>query len=175
MLEVNLATIDDAGDIAAVKATGWRTTYAAWVPDGVLAPFLDVSAQTRTIAAELGEAPNFAVIARDERRMLGFASCLFAGREEPLLDSFHVLPEARGRGVGSALLERLAGEAAARGAVSLVVEVVEENVRTRRLYKRLGARYVATLPAGWAPEVVREAHYRWDDLAALRVGPTAAG
>ena len=174
MLEVRLATIDDAGEIAAVKATGWRTTYAAWVPDAVLAPFLDVGAQADAIVAELGEPPNFAVIALDGG-MLGFASCLFAGREEPLLDSFHVLPEARGRGVGSALLERVAREVDRHGARTLVVEVVEQNVRTRRLYERLGARYVATEPAGWAPEYVREVHYRWDDLAALRVGPTAAG
>jgi hypothetical protein len=56
-----------------------------------------------------------------------------------------------------------------------VVEVVEQNTRTRQLYERLGARYVRTWPAGWAPEHVREAWYRWDDLAALRGGPTAAG
>ncbi|HEX5617723.1 MAG TPA: GNAT family N-acetyltransferase [Solirubrobacteraceae bacterium] len=169
MLEVSLATIEDAGAIAAVKTTGWRTTYSAWVPDAVLAPFLDVGAQTDAIASELAQPPNFAVIAREDR-VLGFATCLFAGRDEPLLDSLHVLPEARGRGVGSALLSRVAVEVEQRGARSLVVEVVKENVRTRRLYERLGARYVGTAPAAWAPEVVREALYRWDDLAGLRVG-----
>jgi len=167
MTEVRLARIDDAGDIAAVKAMGWRTTYAAWVPEPVLAPHLDLRAQSGAMAAELGEPPNFAVIARDGDRMLGFATCLLAGRSEPLLDSFHVLPEARGRGVGSALLELLAREAAARGAVALTVKVVEENVRTRALYERLGAVYVSTEPAGWAPEHVREVQYRWDDVSSL--------
>jgi ribosomal protein S18 acetylase RimI-like enzyme len=175
MVEVTLATIDDAPEIATVKTTGWRTTYSAWVPDAVLAPFLDAGAQTDAIAAELGQTPNFGVIARDGERMLGFATCLFAGRDEPLLDSLHVLPDARGRGVGSALLARVADEVERRGARTMVVEVVEENVRTRRLYERLGARYVTTEPAGWAPEFVREAQYRWDGLAALKVGPTAAG
>jgi ribosomal protein S18 acetylase RimI-like enzyme len=172
MFEVTLATIDDAGEIAAVKVTGWRTTYSAWVPDAVLTPFLDVRAQADAIAAELGAPPNFAVIARADR-MLGFATCLFAGRDEPLLDSLHVLPDARGRGVGSALLSRVAHEVESRGARTMVVEVVEENVRTRALYERLGATYVATRPASWAPEVVREVEYRWEDLAALKVGPTA--
>jgi ribosomal protein S18 acetylase RimI-like enzyme len=166
MVEVTLATPVDADEIAAVKVIGWRTTYSAWVPDAVLAPFLDVRAQAAGIAAELGRPPNFAVAARADR-MVGFATCLFAGREEPLLDSLHVLPEARGRGVGSALLARVAVEVAARGARTLVVEVVEQNVRTRQLYERLGARYAGTAPAGWAPEAVREALYRWDDLAGL--------
>jgi ribosomal protein S18 acetylase RimI-like enzyme len=167
VVEMALATIDDAAEIAAVKATGWRTTYAAWVPEPVLAPFVDVGAQADAIAAELAQPPNFAVVAREDR-MLGIATCLLAGRSEPLLDSLHVLPEARGRGVGSALLDRVALEVAARGATTMVVEVVEQNSRTRALYERLGARYVETAPASWAPEHVREAHYRWDDLAPLR-------
>ena len=174
MVDVTLATIDDAGEIAAVKTTGWRTTYSAWVPDDVLAPFLDLRAQADSVASELRQPPNFAVVAREDR-MLGFATCLLAGRDEPLLDSLHVLPDARGRGVGSALLARVASEVERRGARTMIVEVVEENVRTRRLYERLGARYVTTEAAGWAPAFVREAQYRWDDLAVLRVGPTSAG
>ena len=171
-MDLILATAADAADIAVVKTTGWRTTYAAWVPEAVLAPFLDVGAQAEALASELRTPPNFGLVAR-EGRVLGFATCLLAGRDEPLLDSLHVLPEARGRGVGSALLARVACELEPRA--SLVVKVVEENVRTRGLYERLGARYVGTAPAGWAPEFVREAEYRWDDLAGLRVGPTAAG
>jgi ribosomal protein S18 acetylase RimI-like enzyme len=149
-----------------VKATGWRTTYAAWVPEEVLAPLLDEAAQTAALAAELGDAANFAVVARDDGRIVGFASCLW--RAEPLLDSFHVLPEARGRGVGAAILRLLVDEIARRGATTLGVEVVEQNTRTRALYERLGATYTAIKPAAWAPEHVREAHYRWDDLEALR-------
>jgi GNAT superfamily N-acetyltransferase len=149
-----------------VKATGWRTTYAAWVPDAVLAPLLDETAQTAELTALLGDPANFAVVAREGDRLLGFATCL--GREEPLLDSFHVLPDARGGGVGAAILRRLADELARRSATALVVEVVEQNTRTRALYERLGATYTATEPAAWAPEHVREAHYRWDDVETLR-------
>ena len=149
-----------------MKATGWRTTYAAWVPEEVLAPLLDEAAQTAALAAELGDAANFAVVARDDGRIVGFASCLW--REDPLLDSFHVLPEARGDGIGAAILRLLVDEVARRGATTLAVEVVEQNTRTRALYERLGATYTATEPAAWAPEHVREAHYRWDDLEALR-------
>lgn len=149
-----------------MKATGWRTTYAAWVPEEVLAPLLDEAAQTAALTAELGDAANFAVVARDHGRIVGFASCLW--RADPLLDSFHVLPEARGDGIGAAILRLFVDELARRRATTLVVEVVEQNSRTRALYERLGATYTTTEPAAWAPEHVREAHYRWDDLEALR-------
>ena len=45
-----------------------------------------------------------------------------------------VLPEARRRGLGRALLEATATEAAARGAVALFLEVSAENVPARALY-----------------------------------------
>jgi GNAT superfamily N-acetyltransferase len=149
-----------------VKATGWRTTYAAWTPQAVLAPLLDEASQTAEVADQLGDPANFAVVAREDDRLLGFATCL--SRAEPLLDSFHVLPDARGRGVGAAILRVLADELARRGTSTLVVEVVEQNTRTRALYERLGATYTATEPAAWAPEHVREARYRWDNLETLR-------
>jgi GNAT superfamily N-acetyltransferase len=166
-MEVTLATVADAHEIAAVKAIGWRSTYAQWVPDDVLAPLTDVTAQAAELAAALSDPADFAVLARDDTRLLGFATCLSADREEPLLDSFHVLPDARGRGVGAAILHQLAAELTRRGATTLTVAVVEQNTRTRELYERLGAIYVKTEPAAWAPDHVREAHYRWDDLAPL--------
>ena len=167
-MQVTFATAADAEEIAAVKAIGWRSTYAQWVPEAVLAPLTDVAAQATELAAVLVDPANFAILARDDDRLLGFATCLGAGRAEPLLDSFHVLPEARGRGVGAAILRDLAAELARRGTTTLTVEVVEQNTRTRELYKRLGATYVSTEPAAWAPDNVREAHYRWDDLTPLR-------
>ena len=85
-----------------------------------------------------------------------------------MLDSLHVAADARGRGVGSAVLARLADELERRGFAGLTVAVVEQNARARALYERLGAVPVTTEPAPWAPRDVNEVHYRWDDLSGLR-------
>jgi GNAT superfamily N-acetyltransferase len=134
----------------------------------VLAPHVDERAVAEGAAALLIEPANFALLASDGERPVGIATCIVAGRAEPLLDSFHVAADARRRGVGSALLARLADELERRGFTTLTVAVVEQNARTRALYERLNAVRFATEPAPWAPEDVSEVHYRWDDLSALR-------
>jgi GNAT superfamily N-acetyltransferase len=139
------------------------------VPDAVLAPLTDARTLVGELVPALEDPANFAMLARDGGNLLGFATCLSSGRAEPLLDSFHVLPEARGRGVGAAILDALATELTRRGATTLTVAVLEPNTRTRELYERLGATYVTTMPAAWAPAHAREAHYRWDDLSGLRM------
>lgn len=54
------------------------------------------------------------------------------------LDDLYVLPAARGRGTGAALLAAVRTEAAARGVRALHVEVGPENATARRLYMRAG-------------------------------------
>jgi ribosomal protein S18 acetylase RimI-like enzyme len=162
------ATSADAEAIAVVKAEGWRTTYGAWLPPLTLAPLLD----ERQIAAEIADAltddSNVAIAAHAQSRLIGFALCLTGGHDEPYLDSLHVLPDERGAGVGRAMLGRLGDELIEQGHSTMTLTVVEQNHRARGLYERLGAAYVSTDPAPWAPEHVREAHYRWDDLQLLR-------
>jgi ribosomal protein S18 acetylase RimI-like enzyme len=60
-----------------------------------------------------------------------------------LLDGLFVAPEARGRGIGTALLGAFAAEARARGYRELRLDVVDDNVRARSLYEREGFRAVA--------------------------------
>ncbi|EYD72039.1 GNAT family N-acetyltransferase [Limimaricola hongkongensis] len=55
-----------------------------------------------------------------------------------LIDGIFVAPEARGRGVGSRLIEALAQEARMRGHAEIRLEVIDENPRARALYERRG-------------------------------------
>ncbi len=55
-----------------------------------------------------------------------------------LLDGLCVDPAARGRGVGTALLDAISVEAAARGYTAVRLDVVDTNPRARALYEREG-------------------------------------
>jgi ribosomal protein S18 acetylase RimI-like enzyme len=74
---------------------------------------------------------------------VGVAVC-FVGystfRARPLLNlhDLAVLPEARGSGVGLALLEGVAARARTRGCCKVTLEVREHNATARRLYQRTG-------------------------------------
>lgn len=72
-------------------------------------------------------------------QLLGSA-VLFFRRSSPLarLSSLATLPEARGRGIGAALLEAAAAAATARGSRALRLEVRTDNASAIALYERVG-------------------------------------
>lgn len=55
-----------------------------------------------------------------------------------LVDGLCVAREARGQGIGSALMTALMAEASARGYGAIRLEVIDTNIRARALYERLG-------------------------------------
>ena len=58
--------------------------------------------------------------------------------DEMLMDGLFVAPEARGAGVGSALIRAVLSEARRRGCTAVRLEVIDRNLRARALYERLG-------------------------------------
>lgn len=58
--------------------------------------------------------------------------------ERFLMDGICVAPEARGRGIGTALIEAICEEARACGYDRVRLDVVNENIRARALYERRG-------------------------------------
>lgn len=55
-----------------------------------------------------------------------------------MIDGICVIENARGLGVGSALIDAISVEAASRGYTAIQLDVVDENTRARALYDRLG-------------------------------------
>jgi ribosomal-protein-alanine N-acetyltransferase len=58
--------------------------------------------------------------------------------EQAHINNLAVLPELRGRGLGTELLRAISDEARGLGASLLTLEVRESNVPARRLYERAG-------------------------------------
>ncbi len=65
-----------------------------------------------------------------------------------LMDGIFVAAQARGQGVGSALLTAVTAEAAARGFAEVRLDVIDSNPRARALYERQGFRAVGTQKMG---------------------------
>jgi ribosomal protein S18 acetylase RimI-like enzyme len=68
--------------------------------------------------------------------------------ERFLLDGLCVAPDARGQGVGTALLDAVAVEARTRGYAAVRLDVVDTNPRARALYERQGYAVTQTVHMG---------------------------
>ena len=77
------------------------------------------------------------LVAEDTAGIVGYAGLMCI---EPIADvqTIAVVPEFEGRGIGSALLTRLIGEAGRRGARDVLLEVRADNPRAQQLYLRFG-------------------------------------
>ena len=106
------------------------------------------------------------LVAVEDDRMVGWAAltgysdrCCYAGVADL---SVYVDPAAQGRGVGRALLERLAADADAAGIWTLQAGVFPENAASLALHRRCGFRVVGTreriarLDAAWRDVVLLE-------------------
>jgi [ribosomal protein S18]-alanine N-acetyltransferase len=89
------------------------------------------------IAKLMENAAVFAIVSRSETEWHGFAMGWAAAGDSELL-TVAVVPEARRRGVGAALVTSIGVTALVRGAMSMHLEVAEDNAGARALYTKLG-------------------------------------
>lgn len=93
--------------------------------------------------------------ARQMRRVYGWVGTLWRSaalwtlahevdNDRFLIDGIAVSREARGSGIGTALVEALCEEGTARGYASIRLEVIDTNWRAKALYARLGFMAVKT-------------------------------
>jgi GNAT superfamily N-acetyltransferase len=108
-------------------------------------------------------------IAVDDGEPAAFAFLAVRG-DEGWIGGMGTVPARRRRGLGRAALEGVLAEARSRGAVSVRLEVIEQNVPARRLYEKLGFTYVRDLGVwildGAPPQVTRAQPASFDDARA---------
>jgi ribosomal protein S18 acetylase RimI-like enzyme len=160
----------DAEALARVHVASWRETYRGLLPDGFLARMSEAGF-TRRFARDLAAAGSVTLVAADRSGIVGYA---MGGRSRRGADGeaeialLYVLKAAQGRGVGRELLVRTARALADRGARSLMISVLRENVPARRFYEHLGG--LAEAPRqepGPGGQLLFEVAYLWPEITAL--------
>ncbi len=94
----------------------------------------------------LSERDSFVLLAEAGGQPIGYALVHLRGPEETwqtgdrigVLETLAVLPDERGRGVGSALFERIYAELRELGVTELEVAVISKNAAALRFYERHG-------------------------------------
>jgi GNAT superfamily N-acetyltransferase len=91
------------------------------------------------------EEPVHALVAELDDRLIGLAHFLFHRSTTSIaptcyLQDLFTTEAARGRGVATALVDRVAGAARAQGSARVYWQTHEENLRARKLYDRIAER-----------------------------------
>jgi ribosomal protein S18 acetylase RimI-like enzyme len=157
----------DAVALARIHVETWRETYAGILPDAYLQRMSSglhehrwrqrlASTREATLAAE-GRGGLVGYVSAEQSRSVRAIS-------EAEITTLYVLRRAQGLGLGRELFTAAARVMAARGASSLVLWVLRDNVNARGFYERLGGRRddVGNEYVGGA--VVASVLYRWPDL-----------
>ncbi|HLV04371.1 GNAT family N-acetyltransferase [uncultured Georgenia sp.] len=134
-VDVRWATVSDAREVARLLHD-FNTEYDTHSP-GVdvltarLAELLAAGSTTALLAGDPAE-PAVAVALLTSRPNVWYDGPVL------LLDELYVVPHLRGRGIGTAVVERLLHDAAADGVALVEVDVDEPDVDARRFYERHG-------------------------------------
>ncbi|MEH0147041.1 GNAT family N-acetyltransferase [Corynebacterium sp. Q4381] len=134
MIRVREALLADA-PLVATLLTNFNTEFDTPVPDlGVL---------TRRFEALLPLESVLVVLAETEEGPAGFAYLTLRPTpywDGPLaqLEELYVVPELRGRGIGTAVMERVLAICREKGCEEMLINVDEPDEGARRFYERLG-------------------------------------
>ena len=154
------------GDLTAVSEVqlqSWRSTYADVLPAEYLG-----EPMARDIARRWSKGltvDDLLCGAFDAGALLGFAAVRLG--DEPYLDNFHVLEQARGSGLSQLLIANTADSLVDLGAQSLWLTVVDTNLRARAFYRRLGGVEGNVGADEMFGKAVSSLPVYWDDLAEL--------
>jgi ribosomal protein S18 acetylase RimI-like enzyme len=164
---------EDAALIAAIHAASWRDAYA----DVLASEFLNgpIDADRLAVWTErLRDSPaaQLVNVACDSTGLVQAFVCGYRDVDPiwgSLIDNLHVLPPARGRGIGERLLRDIAGQLSTTASSSaLHLWVFEANVAGLRFYHRLGGQVAGKetsgIPAAGGKAVLR---VHWPTLAPL--------
>lgn len=121
--------------------------------------WVDLAAEQRTVGSELAAEENSdaiaeaiaaqhheggVLVARDGEELVGFATvspergALVVDIDRALLSNLYVVPDRRGEGIGTALLEAVEERCLDWGVEAVVLEVLAANEDARRFYRERG-------------------------------------
>ncbi|HEX8806703.1 MAG TPA: GNAT family N-acetyltransferase [Candidatus Aquilonibacter sp.] len=141
-IQVRAATKDDR---AFIESLGRRTAMDSVSPLRHVDPAAVLENFERLLAI-VDRRDHVALIGEVDGRPVGFILTLdslpdeVTGDDQSFIVYMAVERDARGAGIGSALLERAEDEARKRGAPYMALMVTEENAAARALYERAGYR-----------------------------------
>lgn len=152
------ATSDDVDAIRRVARASWETDYPEILSRESIDAGLDEWYAPEDVEEELERPRTVLYVAEDEGEVAGFAHALWVGSDGDVL-RIYVHPDARGEGLGRALLERARETLIAQDVDRIQAMVLEENEPGNAFYRAFGFERVDTGETTIGDERYRENTY----------------
>jgi GNAT superfamily N-acetyltransferase len=141
-MKMRLATPGDGALIARLHTASWRSAYHAILDPGFLAGPIEEDRLSAWMSRIAQQNPHeLILIAEAADEPIGFVCAVGAEHDQwgTLIDNLHLLPTAKGRGLGATLL-KVAAEWSTRNyrTSGIYLWCYEQNEPARRFYERLG-------------------------------------
>lgn len=180
-MKIRPATVEDAGAIASVHIRSWWEAFSSILSaEQIAAKDLDEASQTAIWTKRLMEEEGksrFTFVATEEERLIAYVT---GGKirgtahdsaddwADAELHQIYVLAEAQGKGIGKALVVRLAQELSKQGFKSLIVWVMTLNPAVAFYRDALGGKFITERPIPEVNGSLKEAAYGWSSLEVLK-------
>jgi len=170
---IRRALVGDAPALGRIQVTSWRETHSNSLPAARLAALDpgDISAQFSARLRNRDEPTATFVAVGAGRGVVAFGICGPARRgprgHHGEIHALYALRAVHHRGIGRALMTRMAGWLQSRALEPAFVGVLRDNKNARGFYEHLGGRYIGEKPIRWQSEDLVEALYGWENLDAL--------
>jgi GNAT superfamily N-acetyltransferase len=169
VVDLRIATLEDAEAIARIHVDTWRSTYAGLLPDDLLVG-MSLEKQSRMWQRML-RGGETVIVAEDPRYgVIGFGSY---GPNRSTRNDFtgevftlYLLPDFQGLGIGQCLLQALFGALAREGHETGLIWVLASNP-SRFFYEAMGGKPVAARNTSMGGQAVREVAYGWESIHAV--------
>ncbi|WP_304198731.1 GNAT family N-acetyltransferase [Flavobacterium alvei] len=138
MIRILQATITDIPLIQEIAHKTWPITYGSILSDEQLEYMLDLMYSNESLLQQLKTKPLFFLAYKNDI-CLGFISCEnnYQNKKVTRLHKIYILPEAQGKGVGNALIEKVVGFAKENQSEVISLNVNKFN-KAVSFYKKIG-------------------------------------
>lgn len=164
-MNIQTASITDLPEIARLHIQNWKKTYKDLLPDEFL-DCLTPSWAMEKWGTYLTEEHHTIFVAYENKTFLGFAA---STKDDTLencwyLDSLHVSGEARGKGIGTALIRTSGQYALSNGYTRMSICIICGNDSARHLYEKMGAKHFENFIDSFGEIRTNSEKLLWDDL-----------
>lgn len=124
--------------LAGIMRSAWRSAFRGILPDAVIEQYTQAESCKAMFRQILSSGIGTMYLAERNSRPMGLLYWFSESREDARIEALLTIPDAWGKGIGAALIEKALADAKAAGHATIHVWPFAENHRARRFYEKWG-------------------------------------